>query len=583
MSLSNKTTGPRKFLSYYAPYKRLLLADLLASVFAAALGLALPICVRYITKDILESGAEDLLADILRTGCIMVAIIVARTVLQTFYDYKGHDMGGKIERDMRQELFSHYQKLSLSFFDSQKTGHLMSRLTGDLEDITELYHHAPENLLVYGTQFIGSLIILTGVNPRLTLVVCAILPVMALYSFIFYFKLQRVYRINRERIADVNARTEENISGVRAVKSFAAEDLETARFSVENNRYYKSRSIIHKYEALHYTLIEGFFTQLITIGIVVAGGIWIAGGSLDLPDLLTFILYAAYLTEPVPKLAYMVQQYQEGMAGYHRFREIMTLTPDIRDAENARDLRVTEGRVEFCNVTFRYSEGQEYVLRNINLSVEAGETVAIVGRSGIGKTTLCSLIPRFYDPGEGKVFIDGINVRDVTLKSLRRQIGIVQQETFLFAGSVMENILYGKPNATRDEAIEAARKANAHTFIMELQGGYDTDIGQRGVRLSGGEKQRISIARVFLKNPPVLIFDEATSALDYENEKAVMDSLKTLARGRTTFIIAHRYSTVRSADRIVVLTDDGIAQQGTHEQLYAQDGMYARLYSQQQA
>ncbi|MGF7143890.1 ATP-binding cassette subfamily B protein [Anaerotaenia torta] len=582
MTSSKKFQKIRKFLSYYAPYKGLLIADLVSSIFVAALALILPVCVRYITKDVMENGTENILTAILQTGALMLFIIVLQTGFAMFSDYKGHDMGAKIERDMRMELFGHFQKLSFRFYDSQKTGQLMSRLTNDLLNLTELYHHGPENLVIYGTQFIGSLIILLHINVRLTLVICLFLPVMGIYSFVFFGKLQKAYAKSRSCIAEVNRQAEENLSGIRAVKSFANEELEIRKFSEENSRFYQSRAAIYKNEALHYTVIETFFTQLITVAIIVAGGIWIAGAKLDVPDLLVFILYAAYLTSPVPKLAFMVQQYQEGISGYERFREIMELTLEIQDEENALEVQVKEGRVEFRSVTFRYSEGQDYVLRNISLDVQAGETVAIVGPSGIGKTTLCSLIPRFYDVLEGEICIDGINVRDMALHPLRQQIGIVRQETFLFAGTVMENILYGRPGATEAEAVEAAKKANAHEFIMELPNGYDTDIGQRGVKLSGGQQQRISIARVFLKNPPILIFDEATSALDYKSEKAVMDSLRTLAEGHTLFIIAHRLSTVRNADRIVVLTKEGIAEQGTHEQLYGRNGIYAKLYNAQE-
>lgn len=582
MTLRKKTQGIHKFLSYYAPYKGLLIADLFSSILVAALALILPVCVRYITKDVLETGTENVLAAILQTGALMLSIIVVQTGFAMFFDYKGHDMGAKIERDMRMELFGHFQKLSFGFYDSQKTGQLMSRLTNDLLNLAELYHHGPEDLVIYSMQFIGSLVILFHINSKLTWVICLFLPFMAAYSFVFYHRLQKAYAKSRSRIADVNMQAEENLSGIRVVKSFANEDLEIKKFSAENSRFYQSRANIYKNEALHFTVIETFFTQLIPVAIIVVGGIRIAGAALDVPDLLVFILYAAYLTSPVPKLAYMVQQYQDGLSGYRRFREIMDMKPEISDSENALEIQIIGGRVEFRSVGFRYNEGQDYVLKNINLDVQAGETVAIVGRSGIGKSTLCSLIPRFYDVLEGEIRIDGIDVRDVTLRSLRQQIGVVRQETFLFAGTVMENILYGRPDATADEAVEAAKKANAHEFIMELPEGYDTDIGQRGVRLSGGQQQRISIARVFLKNPPVLIFDEATSALDYKSEKAVMESLRTLAEGRTLFIIAHRLSTVRNADRIVVLTKEGIAEQGTHEQLYAMDGIYAELYNTQE-
>lgn len=572
----------RKFLSYYSPYKGLLAADLFSAVFVAALSLILPICVQYVTKNIMESNTADVLVEIFKVGLLMLVIIVVQTGLALFYDYKGHDMGAKIERDMRKELFAHYQRLSFDFFDNQMTGQLMSRLTNDLLNLAELYHHGPEQVLIYGVQFIGALIILLHINLKLTLIICALLPVMTVYSFIFYRRQQKSYRINRERIADVNSRVEENLSGIRVVKSFANEGAEIQKFSIENNRFYAGRSNIYKNEALFYTVTDKFFTQLITVAIVVAGGMWMTSGSLELANLLVFIMYASYLTGPIPKLAFMIQQYQEGVSGYRRFREIMDITPDIRDADNAIKLKVTEGRVEFDNVAFRYKEEQEYVLRDICLNVSPGETVAIVGRSGIGKTTLCSLIPRFYDTGFGDIRIDGMSVRDVTLQSLRHQIGIVRQETFLFAGTIMENIMYGRIGATADEVVEAAKKANAHGFIMGLPNGYNTDIGQRGVRLSGGQQQRISIARVFLKDPPILIFDEATSALDYESERAVMESLKALAKGRTTFIIAHRLSTIRNADRIVVFADEGIAEQGTHEELYALNGMYSKLYNAQE-
>ncbi len=582
MTLSKKTQKLLKFLSYYAPYKGLLTADLFSGILVAALALILPVCVRYITKDVLEIGMENVLAAILQTGALMLSLIVVQTGFAMFFDYKGHDMGAKIERDMRMELFEHFQKLSFSFYDNQKTGQLMSRLTNDLLNFTELYHHGPENLVIYGTQFIGSLVILLHINLKLTLVVCMFLPVMAVYSFVFYHRLQEAYAKSRSRIADVNMQAEENLSGMRVVKSFANEELEIEKFSAQNSRFYQSRANIYKSEALHFTVIEKFFTQLITVAIIAVGGIWIAGDALDVPDLLVFILYAAYLTSPVPKLAFMVQQYQDGLSGYRRFREIMDMEPEIHEAKDAPEIQITSGSVEFRNVAFRYNEGPDYVLRNISFDVPAGETVAIVGRSGVGKTTLCSLIPRFYDVIEGEILIDKTNIRNVALRSLRQQIGVVQQETFLFAGTIMENILYGRPGATAEEAVEAAKKANAHEFIMELPDGYDTDIGQRGAKLSGGQQQRISIARVFLKNPPVLIFDEATSALDYMSEKAVMDSLRILAKGRTLFIIAHRLSTVRNADRIVVLTKEGIAEQGTHEQLYALNSAYTKLYNTQE-
>lgn len=577
-----KTKKLKKFFSYYKPYKKLFVADLTSSIMVAVLGLALPLCVRYITNDILQLGVTtNVLPQILCMGALMIVIIIAKTGFGLFYDYKGHDMGAKIERDLRKELFEHYQKLPFEFYDNKNTGELMSRLTNDLLNLSEVYHHVPEMILINFIQIIGSVTILLCINWKLALIVFAILPVIAVYAVIFYKKLQKAYRVNREHIADINAAVQDNLSGIRIVKTFANEETEIKKFAVANTRYYSSRSGIYKSEALLYSAVEHFFTPLITVVIAVAGGIWISGGSLDIANLLMFIMYASYLTGPIPALASAIPFYQQGWSGYNRFREIMDTGCSICDAENAAELSVSEGRVEFENVTFRYSAEHEYILRNISFNVQPGETIAIVGRSGIGKSTLCSLISRFYDVSEGSIYIDGIDIRNVTQKSLRRQIGVVRQETFLFSGTVMENILYGKPDATKAEAVEAAKKANAHAFIMELPDKYDTNIGQRGVKLSGGQQQRLSIARVFLKNSPILIFDEATSSLDYESEKAVMESLKALSKGRTSFIIAHRLSTVKNADRIIVLTDNGIAEQGTHEQLYAMNGVYTKLYNSQ--
>ncbi|MCL2286067.1 MAG: ABC transporter ATP-binding protein/permease [Firmicutes bacterium] len=569
----------RRFLSYYKPHRGLFAVLMLASVTTAAVSLVLPLLVRHITNDILAAGVSDVLSQILRIGAIMAAIIIAQTCAGIFIDWMGHIMGARIERGLRTELFAHYQKLPFSFFDSKNTGELMSRLTNDLFSISEVYHHVPAMVLTYSIQLVGSTAILLYINWRLAVLIFVILLAMALYTVLFYKKLQRSYKINQERIADINAAAQENLSGIRIVKSFANEDTEIKKFAVENNRFYESRAEIYKSESLLLSVVEYFFTPLITVAIVVAGGIWIAKGQLEITSLLVFIMYVAYLTGPVPKLAELIPFYQSGFTGFVRFCEIMDTPTDISDKENATELVVTNGRVKFENVTFRYSQDYEYVLRNVNLEVQPGETVAIVGHSGIGKSTMCSLIPRLYDVSDGAVRIDGVDVRDVTLNSLRKQIGFVRQETFLFAGTVMENILYGKPGATKDEAIEAAKKANAHNFITELPMGYNTDIGQRGVKLSGGQQQRLSIARVFLKNPPILIFDEATSSLDMESERAVIESMHALAKGRTALIIAHRLSTVRNANRIIVLTDDGITEQGTHCELLSRDGVYAKFYS----
>jgi len=571
----------KKFVSYYAPYKGLLAMDMICSVLVALLALTIPIVVRHITGTVIYQDG-DIITEIIRMGILMVAIITAQTGCALFYDYKGHDMGARIERDMRGELFSHLQKLPFRFFDNEKTGKLMSRLTNDLNNLSELYHHGPENIAVYVTQFFGSLIILLFINWRLTLVLCAFIPFMAVYSFLLYRKLNTAYKVNQERIAEINAHAEENLSGIRVVQSFAAEEVEKRKFARVNQQFYLCRKSIYFHESMHYTVVQFFFAQLITVAIIVAGAFWIVQGTLAPADLLIFVLYANYLREPIPQLAFMVQQYQEGLAGYRRLREIVDTEPEIRDAEDAKPLQNVEGRVTFRDVSFRYEEEHETdVLSGISLEVAPGEAVAIVGPSGIGKTTLCALIPRFYETTGGEILIDNQSIRGVELTSLRRQIGVVRQETFLFGGTIMENIMYGRPEAAKDEAIAAAKQAGAHEFITKLPNGYDTDIGERGVRLSGGQQQRISIARVFLKNPPILIFDEATSALDYKSERAVMESLGNLSKGRTTFIIAHRLSTIRNADRILVLGKEGIAEQGTHEDLYEAGGVYADLYDAQ--
>jgi len=571
----------KKLATYYTPYKGLLAANLVSTVFVAALALALPILVRHVTGTVIELGGDNVIGEIIRIGAVMLAIIIAQTGFAIFYAYKGHDMGAKIERDMRGELFGQYQKLPFSFYDNQKIGQLMTRLSNDLNGLSEMMHHTPENIVMYGIQFIGALIILFAINWQLAFIVCIPVVLMVAYSFPFYRKMQKVKKENREILGNVSSFVQENLSGIKVIKSFANEGAEIAKFKKENANFYTSHKQIYKYEALNFEPIQFFFRPLITIVIVTAGGIWITMGELALTDLLIFVMYAAYLTEPIPQLAFMVEQVQDGLIGYGRFREIMDTVPDIQDAENAAILDSVKGDVHFANVAFRYSADGDAVLNHINLTVKQGETIAIVGRSGIGKTTLCSLIPRFYDVSMGSISIDGKDIRAVTQESLRKQIGVVRQETFLFAGTIMENILYGNLSCAEQDAIEAAKKANAHEFIINLPDGYNTDIGQRGVKLSGGQQQRISIARVFLKNPPILIFDEATSSLDYESEKAVMESLTTLAKGRTAFIIAHRLSTIQNADRIIVLEKDGIVEEGTHKELCAAKGVYAQLYNSQ--
>lgn len=454
----------------------------------------------------------------------------------------------------------------------------MSRITSDLFDISELLHHGPEDLVISLIKIIGSFIILINIDVKLTVAAFAFVPVMLLYAAYFNTRMKRAFKRNRIKIADINSQIEDNLSGIRVVKSFANEDVELEKFEQGNQGFLAAKKNSYLYMAGYHSGL-GALTTLITIVALAAGAVLITYGQVSVTDLITFLLYINTFTEPVKKLINFTEQFQNGYTGYERFMEMMAIEPDIQDRPNALELDSVKGDISFEDVSFHYEENTETVLHHINLDVKAGSYMALVGSSGAGKSTLCSLIPRFYDVTQGAVRIDGVDVRDFTLKSLRSQIGIVQQDVYLFVGTVMDNIRYGKPGASEEEVIEAAKNANAHDFIMALPDGYHTDIGQRGVKLSGGQKQRLSIARVFLKNPPILIFDEATSALDNESEKVVQESLEKLARNRTTFVIAHRLSTIRNAQKILVLTDTGIEEEGTHQELLEKNGIYAKLYS----
>ena len=567
----------KRLISYYRPYRGLFFSDMVFAILGAAVTLAIPLIVRYITTTVVLLPGEEALQIILKLGAAMVAMVALECFCNFYIAYYGHIMGAKIEHDMRNEIFEHYQKLSFTFFDNQKVGQLLSRITSDLFDISELLHHGPEDVTISLIKFIGSFLILVNINGTLTVITFAFIPVIAVYAFLLNRRMKHAFKTNRARIADINGQIEDSLSGVRAVKSFGNEAIEIEKFHEGNERFVESKRKSYWYMGLYNSGL-GALTTLVTIVVLVAGASLMTGGRMKVADLVTFLLYINNFTDPIKKLINFTEQFQNGYSGYERFLEIMDVEPDITDAKDAQHITTVKGNICFDNVSFKYEEKQDTVLSHINLDVKAGEYVAIVGSSGGGKTTLCSLIPRFYDVDGGAVKLDGTDIRKIYLKDLRRQIGIVQQDVYLFAENIMENIRYGRPDATDEEVIEAAKLANADGFISQLPDGYQTDIGPRGVKLSGGQKQRLSIARVFLKNPAILIFDEATSALDNESEKIVQESMEKLAKGRTTFVIAHRLSTIRNAGRILVLTANGIEEEGTHEELLAKNGVYAKLY-----
>lgn len=570
----------KKLAAYYKPYSGLFWADMFFAMLGAAITLIIPLMVRYITGTVVEFPVQEATGIIVRLGLVMIAMVALEGFCNFFITYYGHLMGAKIEHDMRNEIFGHYQKLSFAFYDNQKVGHLLSRITSDLFDITELLHHGPEDVVISTIKLAGAFIILLMVNVKLALVAIAIVAVMLVYAISLNKRMKSAFKENRARIADINSQIEDSLSGIRVVKSFSNEETEMSKFKVGNARFVDSKKRSYKYMGIYHSGM-GAFATLITVGSLIMGAYLMTTGELSTADLVTFLLYINNFTEPVKKLVNFTEQFQNGYSGYERFLEIMSIAPDIADSPDAVSVENVKGDIEFDHVTFHYEENKENVLSNVNLKVNQGEYVALVGSSGAGKTTLCSMIPRFYDVTEGAVKLDGMDIRKIKLKELRRQIGIVQQDVYLFAGTVMDNIRYGKPEASDEEVVRAAMAANAHEFIMNLPQGYDTDIGQRGVKLSGGQKQRLSIARVFLKNPPVLIFDEATSALDNESEKIVQHSLEKLAKNRTTFVIAHRLSTIRNAQRILVLTENGIEEEGNHETLLKKGGIYAGLYEMQ--
>ena len=572
-----KKNNLKKMIGYYKPYKGIFMADMLFATISATVALVIPLVVRYVTSTLIYKEPEMILREILYIAIFLLVLLGIDGYARYFIGNYGHVMGAKIEYNMRAEIFAHMQKLSFSFYDDAKVGQLMSRITTDLFDITELLHHGPENIILSLLKIIGALIILANINGWLTLAAFMILPIMFTFAFFLNKKMRRAFKKNRQKIAEINAQIEDNLSGIRVVKSFANEEIENEKFKIGNDGFLNSKKDNYKYMGSFQAGV-GVFTTLIQISVIITGSILIAGQKLNISDLVTFLLYIGVFTEPIKTIVDFTEQFQTGYTGFERFREIMDIEPDIKDKEGAIELKNVKGDISFEKVSFQYHDGIDNVLNNVSLEVPAGSYMALVGSSGAGKSTLCSLIPRFYDVTAGSIKIDGTDIRDVTLKSLRNQIGMVQQDIYLFAGTIFENIAYGKPDATKKEVVKAAKNANAHEFIMSFPNGYDTDIGQRGIKLSGVQKQRLSIARVFLKNPPILIFDEATSALDNESEKVVQESLELLSKNRTTFVIAHRLTTIQNAQKILVLTEDGIAESGTHEQLLEKGGIYEKLY-----
>ena len=568
----------KKMISYYKPYKRVFFADTFFAIIASIVALIIPLVVRYITSTVVHMNPQQAFKQIMYIAIAVFVLIIIQIYCNYFISNYGHVMGAKIEYDMRAEIFAHFQKMPFSFFDDQKVGQLMSRITSDLFDITELLHHGPENVTISVIKIIGALCILLSIDKKLALAAFALVPFMIVYAYFFNKKMKQTFRINRKKIAAINEQIEDNLSGIRVVKSFANEQLENEKFQIGNKAFLEAKKNNYKYMGGYNAGLIGFNT-MINLVVIVAGGIMFTKNMVNVTDFVTFLLYINIFTDPVKTLIDFTEQFQNGYSGYERFRQILDIEPEIKDKEGAKELTNVVGNIKFDDVSFRYNDNDHRVLKHINLEIPAGSYIALVGSSGAGKTTLCNLIPRFYDVTKGSISIDDEDIRNVKLKSLRNNIGMVQQDVYLFAGTIYENIKYGKPTATKEEVIAAAKEANAYDFIMSLPNGFDTDIGQRGIKLSGGQKQRLSIARVFLKNPPILIFDEATSALDNESEKVVQESMEKLAKNRTTLVIAHRLSTIRNAEKILVLTENGIEEQGTHNELINKKGIYYDLYN----
>lgn len=566
----------RKFIRYYRPYRKIFILDMICALLISVIDLAFPQVLNYLNKTLYLDTKEAILNSL---GLLLIGLFImygVRALCRYYVSGQGHIMGARMESDMRQDLFNHYEKLSFSYYDRNNTGEMMSKLVSDLFDISEFAHHGPENLFISLIKIIGSFVLLSFIHIPLTLILLCVTMIMLVFSYHQNKRMQETFTDNRRKIAGVNARLQDSLAGIRVVKSFANEDLEREKFYQSNVRFLKSKENNYKIMGIFYGGNK-FFEGLLYIVILVAGGYFVAMGTLAPVTLATYALYINIFVAPIEILVEFTEMFQKGFSGFKRFLEVIETEPEIVDAPDADVLQDVKGVIDYENVSFAYQE-EETVLNDINIHIDAGKSIALVGPSGGGKTTICSLLPRFYNVTGGAVRIDGQDVRNLTLNSLRKAIGIVQQDVYLFTGTIQENIAYGRPNATIDEIMDAAKKANIHDFICSLPEGYDTYVGERGTRLSGGQKQRISIARVFLKDPKILILDEATSALDNESERHIQRSLEELAKNRTTITIAHRLSTIRNADEIIVINESGLAERGDHDTLMKQNGVYAKYY-----
>ena len=568
----------RKFIDYYAPYKTVFFIDLICAAFISIVDLAYPQILRAMTNTLFTQDSSVILSTLPWIAAGLLVMYILQSLCKYYVSYQGHMMGANMERDMRQQLFDHYEKLSFSYYSRNNSGQMMSKLVSDLFDIAEFAHHGPENLFISLVKIIGSFIFLFLINWRLALPLAALVLCMFVFSLRQNQRMQETFMENRRKIGDVNSSLQDTLAGIRVVQSFANEDIEREKFKKSNHAFLISKR--DNYNCMgNFMGWNLFFQGMMYLVTLVFGGWLIAHGLMDAVDLAMYALYISIFISPIQILVELIEMMQKGLAGFRRFLDVMETDPEIVDAPDAKPLVNVKGRVSYEDVSFHYSDDNTPVLSHVSFEIPAGRSIALVGPSGSGKTTICSLLPRFYDVTGGRITIDGKDVRTLTLKSLRNQIGMVQQDVYLFSGTIRENIAYGKPGASMDEIIEAARRANIHDFIRELPDGYDTFVGERGARLSGGQKQRISIARVFLKNPPILILDEATSALDNESERWIQQSLEELSKNRTTLTIAHRLSTIRNADEIIVITEEGIAERGTHESLLKQNGIYAHYYN----